>query len=49
MMNPTQQTEKNPAAGGIAGGLAAASGTGSFYFIKYFYNKHSCCLVLFST
>ncbi|XP_066141966.1 5-hydroxytryptamine receptor-like [Euwallacea fornicatus] len=28
MMNPTQQTEKNPAISGIAGGLAAASGTG---------------------
>lgn len=28
MMNPTQPTEKNPAVSGIAGGLAAASGTG---------------------
>lgn len=33
MMNTTQQAEKNPAASGIAGGLAAASGTGKWGII----------------
>lgn len=39
----TQQAVKNPAAGGIAGGLAAASGTGIFVFSPCFLSVNIFC------